>query len=678
MKSETERWLTRLRKFRDTKLGRWFASHSIRVHISMLYLLILFVSTALSGVLYRELYTEMAMARVNEASQQTLESIQANLDGVIRNANNTSKMILSDSDLQALLTTGDVYSDLRLQGRIRVYLYKILQDTPDIDSIYLFDNQGSQYAISRRSRQSQPTIVLRDTGWYRDAIMEKGAYLLRLNGEGAFPGDEDGNRISLIRTVRDINTTETIGVLVLNITEEAFRQAFGTISQQYATGFVLLDEKGESVLQTDNLAQRRVAELQAFVFSDGKTGDEMKLDGVSYMVSFLRETTHGWTLISLAPTERLFSEDMPALVTGFLVIGLNGALLFVGLLLVTRMITNPIARLLQSMRQVEAGKLEPWNIRAGNTEIRQLRESYNRMIERLRQLLQRIYVEQRNKRKHELNALQAQIKPHFLYNTLDSINALALMGEKEDVVRIVDALGVYYRLSLGKGREVVTVADEVEMVRQYLAIQRYRYEDVFAVSYDLDPSVDEVPLLKLVLQPLVENALYHGIRASGRKGTILLTTRREASYARIEIADDGNGMDREAIERALRVDSPVQTSAATGTALKASTEMSLKASAKTSADMPVSDSSVGSGVGLRGTVERLRIYYGREDVIGIESDPTKGTRVIIRIPLADAPFLKDTERILNGADPMLRDTLIEEGLTVNTGYRDGEPMEETS
>lgn len=685
MKSRMDKWFTRLQRFRDTKVGRWFVSHSIRVHISMLYLLILFVSTALSGVLYRELYTDMAMTRVSEASQQTLESIRANLGGVVRNANNTSKMILSDSDLQALLTTGDLYSDLRLQGRIRAYLYKLLQDTPDIDSIHLFDIEGNQYAISRRSRQSQPAIVLRDTGWYRDAMMARGAFLLRLNGDGAFPGDENGNRISLIRTVRDINTTETIGVLVLNITEEAFRQAFGTISQQYATGFVLLDDKGASVLQTENLTRERITALQAIVFSDASTGDEMKLNGVPHMVSFLREPTLGWTLISLVPTERLFAEDMPALLTGFLVIGLNGVLLFVGLLLVSRMITNPIGRLLQSMRQVEAGKLEPWDIRAGNTEIRQLRESYNRMIERLRQLLQRIYLEQRAKRKHELNALQAQIKPHFLYNTLDSINALALMGEKEDVVRIVDALGVYYRLSLGRGREVVTVADEIEMVRQYLAIQRYRYEDVFAVSYDLDPAVNEVPLLKLVLQPLVENALYHGIRASGRKGTISLVTRRAGDVAVIELADDGNGMSPEAIGKALRVDWPVRPEGTGGDGGQAATTPS--------PEKPVPDTSVGSGVGLRGTVERLRIFYGREDVIGIRSEPGKGTRVTIRIPLAVAPFLKDTERILNGADPMPHDTL-HDGDTTDaleddepskwlddedaTGFPEGDSMEELS
>ena len=138
---------------------------SIRVHISVLFLLILLVSTLLSGSLYRQLYGDMALSRVSDASLLTLDSIRANLDAVIRNANNTSKMILSDSDLQALLATGDLYSDLRLQGRIRSFLYKVLQDTPDIDSIHLFDNAGNQYTISRRIRQSQPEIILRETPW---------------------------------------------------------------------------------------------------------------------------------------------------------------------------------------------------------------------------------------------------------------------------------------------------------------------------------------------------------------------------------------------------------------------------------------------------------------------------------------------------------------------------------
>ena len=626
-----------LRAVWDTQIRNRLARSSIRVHITGLYLLILVASTALSSALYRELYAGMTMTRVSEASMQTLDSILANLDAVVRNANNTSKMILSDSDLQALLSSGDLYSDLRLQGRIRSFLYKVLQDTPDIDSIHLFDMTGNQYAISRRSRQSPPEFTLWETDWYRDAVNAKGSYVLRLNGGGDFPGDEKGNRVSLIRSVRDINTTASIGTLVVNISEEAFRQAFGTISQRYETSFLLLDEHGEPILSNVTLTPSQREALEPFLAQGVLGSGELQYNRDPFLVSFRREPTHGWTLISQVPTASLSSENMPALLTGFVVIGLNGFLLFVGLLVVSRMITTPIGQLLGSMRQVEAGALEPWNIKAGNREILQLRDSYNRMIERIRLLLRRVVEEQRAKRHHELNVLQAQIKPHFLYNTLDSINALALMGEQEDVVKIVDALGIYYRLSLGRGREVVTVGDEVEMVRQYLSIQKIRYGDMFEVTYDIDENAQQCPLLKLVLQPLVENALYHGIRASGRKGALRLVTRRNGEQVRIDIEDDGNGMQPETIVQALQMESgkPVSQEDSNDSAI----------------------ASRGSGFGLRGTVERLRILYGYDDVISIQSNPGEGTRVTLSVPARIAPFVKGTERILNGAGNVVHDTL---------------------
>jgi len=621
---------------------------SIRVHISVLFLLILLVSTLLSGSLYRQLYGDMALSRVSDASLLTLDSIRANLDAVIRNANNTSKMILSDSDLQALLATGDLYSDLRLQGRIRSFLYKVLQDTPDIDSIHLFDNAGNQYTISRRIRQSQPEIILRETPWYQDTLAAKGAYVLRLNGDGYFPGDENGNRVSLIRTVRDINTTDPLGTLVVNISEDAFHQAFGTINRQNGSGFYLLDGNGMSILRYTTLSETRKEALSSFLASGESNARELRIEGVSNLVSFQRESVHGWTLISLIPTDILSNENMPVFLTGFIVIGLNGLLLFAGLLLVSRMITTPIGKMLDSMRQVEAGVLEPWNIRAGNREVLQLRDNYNRMIERIRLLLYRVVVEQKAKRKHELNVLQAQIKPHFLYNTLDSINALALMGEKESVVQIVDALGVYYRLSLGRGREVVTVEDETEMVRQYLSIQKIRYADLFEVVYNLDGRAGAQPMLKLVLQPLVENALYHGIRASGRKGTLWLTTCLEEQHVRITLSDDGCGMKKETIERVLAAeweDDPPEEG-------------------RKAAVLP---SGSGSGFGLRGTVERLRIFYGRNDVMTIVSDPGKGTRITLLIPTGDAWFVKGTERILNGDASREHDTLLHEMMTEEDG-----------
>jgi two-component system sensor histidine kinase YesM len=221
------------------------------------------------------------------------------------------------------------------------------------------------------------------------------------------------------------------------------------------------------------------------------------------------------------------------------------------------------------------------------------------MIREIQNLIKSVIAEQKTIRKAELNVLQAQIKPHFLYNTLDSINSLALSGRINEVCDLVDALGGYYRHSVSKGREVITLREELDIVKNYLKILKVRYEDMFEVNYNIGESCLDTKILKLVLQPLVENALYHGIRAKGVPGSININIMKEAQQVCICIEDNGVGMSDNEIQKIL-------------------------------------DSKVGSAessFGLRGTIERLRIYCNNEDTFRLYSEKGKGTKIIILLPL---------------------------------------------
>ena len=346
---------------------------------------------------------------------------------------------------------------------------------------------------------------------------------------------------------------------------------------------------------------------------------------------------------------------------GLAIILFNGVLLVFGALLVTHTVTTPLTRLLAAMHTVDGGTFRRWRIRPGNREIRQLRDGYNGMIARMRQLVWRVVEEQKAKRRNELNVLQAQIKPHFLYNTLDSISALALMGETGRVCDLVEALGGYYRTSLSRGKEVITVAEEVDMVRNYLAIQKIRYGDLFEARFDLDERAGGLPMLKLVLQPLAENALYHGIRSLGRHGVITIVSRLEPEHLVLEVWDDGAGMEPWRVERLLRgvarrPDSGSDPAEQMDAMLDPIEDADAVADGKTRVPSgqgpkrgptqgpmrepdPEPDPPAGGGTrasggfGLRGTLERLRLYSGIEDVMAIESAPGAGTRIRIMIPL---------------------------------------------
>ncbi|GJM78360.1 hypothetical protein HMSSN139_08560 [Paenibacillus sp. HMSSN-139] len=299
------------------------------------------------------------------------------------------------------------------------------------------------------------------------------------------------------------------------------------------------------------------------------------------------------------------SRNQSLVVLTLVLLIINGTIFFVSSFVISRSIIKPIQKLLRAMNKAPSGNFMKVNAEQNSFELEQLYNGYNRMIEQIDQLLKRVIEEQKTIRKAELNALQSQIKPHFLYNTLDSITSLALSGDNEQVCDLIEALGSYYRLSVSKGQDVITVGEEIEMVRNYLKIQSVRYPDVFEARFEVEEGCGQIPIPKLVLQPLVENSLYHGIRPKGTKGVIRMTAKQADGSVILSISDDGIGMTQEEIEQILFTERQGQI----------------------------------KSFGLWGTMERLRIFYEDKDVFHIESEPGTGTTITIILPMGvDAPW----------------------------------------
>ncbi|HEY9060543.1 MAG TPA: sensor histidine kinase [Pseudobacteroides sp.] len=582
------------------RLYKKISDMKISVRFTLFYCVILISSILLSNILYQKIYSNTALKKVSDMSVQTLYSVKTSLDLMISNIDNCSKMILSNDDLQLLLRNGNIYSDLRVQARLGTYLNKLTQETSFISSVYIFDNCGNEYSINNQDDLQFIPPNIQDVDWYDLVVQKKGAYILKLNGGNIFRNTPKDNFVSMIRLIRDINSTKTLGVLIINISENAFKDSYSSIINNYTTGVTILDENHESIIKL-NVVDKSEIKNVVESFENSKHGYMMKkLKDMEYLFSYLVDKRSDWKIISIMPAKELSNETAVPGLIGFAIILINSLLMFIGTILTSRIITIPIKKLLKSMKGIQKGKFKEVDIRTGNNEIGQLKDGYNMMIYEIQQLIDRVITEQRIKRKAELNVLQAQIKPHFLYNTLESINSLILMEETEAACNIVDALGSYYRLSLSKGKEVITIGEEIEIVKNYLNIQQIRYADLFSVHYKLDERAGNFKILKLVLQPLVENALYHGIRVKGEHGIITIETEYLEDHIRITVEDDGVGMSEECIRRIL----------------------------DNSTDTEV------TSFGLRGTIERLRIFYGVDDCFRIESVIGFGTKITILIPIS--------------------------------------------
>ena len=309
----------------------------------------------------------------------------------------------------------------------------------------------------------------------------------------------------------------------------------------------------------------------------------------------------GWKLVGVTPEQDSYLNTLKTKLFMVFLVGLFLLILMIINASISSRITVPIRELEKSVNALETGNLDAEVYQGGSYEIRHLGRSIGDMAKQIKVLMQDIVAEHESKRKSEFDTLQSQINPHFLYNTLDIIVWMIENEQKSEAVKVVTALARFFRISLSKGKSIITVRDELEHVRNYLMIQQMRFKNKFTYTIDAAPEVLGLASLKLMLQPLVENAIYHGMEYMDGDGEIFVRAWQEEKELYLEVRDNGLGMTEEQVESLF-----------TDTAHVASKR--------------------GSGIGVRNVNERIKLYFGAEYGLSIESEPDEGTAVKIHLP----------------------------------------------
>ena len=295
-----------------------------------------------------------------------------------------------------------------------------------------------------------------------------------------------------------------------------------------------------------------------------------------------------------------------ALLAGVLVIG------FTLSVMITKSVTNPINNLKQTAERLGRGELEARAKMCGLEEINVLGRTLNRMSDEIAGLMEKTRQEQKNLREAELKLHQEQINPHFLYNTLDSIVWMAEGGNNRQVVEMTTDLSDFFRTVLSGGNDFITIAEEESHIRSYLKIQKIRYEDILDYRINIEPSIKDKIVLKMILQPIVENALYHGIKNKRGGGSIIVRGYEDRNGIVFEVEDNGIGMDEERL-------------------------LSLRQKLKGNGNIEVSKK---GGFGLNNVAQRIRMYYGEGADITVESEPDVGTCIKVYL----GSFLKENRK----------------------------------
>ncbi|QYR22391.1 sensor histidine kinase [Paenibacillus sp. sptzw28] len=418
--------------------------------------------------------------------------------------------------------------------------------------------------------------------------------------------------ISIMATVRQRITHEVIGFIVIDLDDSIVKRFCDNVTIGRTGFFYVADNTGAPIFTPANMDESstllKPADLTAMTAGSSASFVDSSAGKPKFVVASASLAT-GWKIVGLAPLQEIVREANS--IRQLIIISVALSIVFAITLhfFITARLTRPVQLLKNKMQLAASGYLEAKVTPEGKDEIADLGSSFNIMLGKIKALLSQSIKEQEEIQKAELRALQAQINPHFLYNTLDSIVWMAEAGKNDKVIRLVQSLSRLFRISLSRGRDWISLERELEHVGSYLEIQQMRYRDILDYEVDVDPQLHSFPILKMTLQPIVENALYHGLKNKRGKGFIRISGYEGGEREIVlTVRDTGIGMSPGKLEQ-LRVNlSNRHIPAETG-------------------------KEVSGGFGLHNVHQRIRLYYGEGYGVQVDSMEREGTTVTIRIPM---------------------------------------------
>jgi len=530
---------------------------------------------------------------------QVLKQTRFGIENIVREADYLSLTILSDDYLQELIHfhTEKNYLDAeRNKAKLFVSFDSLLHSKPYINSIAV--SRGREIIF-----QYGDSVQVEDTRFHGTAEQLGGKvfwtppYLLNQRYKQTSPKPV----ISLVRAINDLNAPRQIAVERVSVDESYLSNMYAGIHSWNGGGISIVDRAGKVVsspnkdlLDADLSDQEYVRYL--LQFEEGYF--DARINGADSAVFHYRIEDTGWHVVEIVPKRELLSQL--EVVKLFILIGMSLCALFGILFFIvqSKSVVKPLKRMTKEMAKVKSGNLNVHLEIRSKDEIGRVSYIFIDMVGQIQNLIEKVYKGQIREKEAELKALQAQINPHFLYNTLDSIRWMAVKRKAYDIGEQIEALSDLFRHTLNQGRETTTIGREIDHLKNYLLIQQNRFADKLSWDIEVDPTLMEEPVPTLLLQPLVENAIIHGIEPKIGSGTLRVSVfERLAGEIVLRVQDDGVGIGAGLIDEILKVEPEGH-----------------------------------KGFALRNIADRLRLRYGSSSKLEVRSEPGQGACVELTIP----------------------------------------------
>ncbi len=555
--------------------------------LSMSGVLVLVITGVVLGmviftmVLFLNTYQQSLVRSAQTSSRQAVEQVSNTVAGYV-------------SDMDGLLTL--VKDTLEETGRDdqlrREFFEDLLLIRADVAAVTTYDSTGN--LLDCRTLEHEPRENIYQNLSFQGQWLSKygEGYISQPHVESIFPGwypwvvtmieplERDGEEAWVALDLRFASISSYINNVGIGQNRYCFLMDESGILYHPQQQLIYSQLKSEDTDTLANLPDGTYSESNVIYVLQTVEGSPWRVVGVSYVDELVTSSLwENFWLLALAAAAVLLAALVSSIV-------------------ISRVLSRPLKGLSRAMRQFEKNAdTFTYAPVGGAREVQELSESFGHMVVKIQHLMETVRREEINLRKTELKALQAQINPHFLYNTLDSIAWMCEQGRNDEAVQMVNALAQLFRISISRGHELIPIRSELRHAESYLKIQKHRYKNQFSYRFDVDESCLDFLCNKITLQPIIENAIYHGINGLVDEGEIVITLRADGSDVVFTVDDNGVGMEEEQIQAILRKERSDHT-----------------------------------GIGIKNVNDRLKIYFGEGYGITIDSEPDVGTTVTIRMP----------------------------------------------
>ncbi|GAA0137727.1 sensor histidine kinase [Paenibacillus sp. YSY-4.3] len=586
---------------------QWFGRLQIMHKIIFIFLPLIVIPLFISGYLSSYNFSQSTIQNMEQGALDESKLIVSQIDSIINNAENSANFIATDINriISSSPEQRDSVQELKFRRQIQSKLSTDLILFPDVDSAIFIDRNNHIHTSYSRINEYEQKVF--DSGMI-EQMTRMGSYgknrWFSMEQRNFLVSDPAVPVLTLGKVVIDVDSGNKLGALFINVKETTFSSFLGTEKKQDITKSYLLVDSAQKIISSsnpkyllepfDNLKIKQPLTFLTEPYSeimDSAQGQEF--------ISIYPYDRMNWNLVNMNPMTALKSmiSHNVWMTVAIGMVCLLLALLGIGLL--SKIIVNPLLQLAKSMRRVKEGDLNVTAAIRTQDETGLLASVFNLMIQQIKQLIATVENEQRHKREYELALMHAQIKPHFLYNTLDTIYVLTDMERTEEARDTTKALADFYRVALSKGYEIITLEEEVKIVNDYLTIMQVRYPHILQYDIAIPDELKGINIPKLSLQPLAENAIYHGLKTKDSSGFIRISAHADRDRVIIEVEDNGVGMSPQLVSRITDFKE---------------------------------DSDKRKSIGIFSVHERLKLYFGDIYGIHIESREGQGTTVKLILP----------------------------------------------